>query len=605
MKKLLTVLLTLVMAMCLINLNNSHTKAEGSNVDITESIGISEDTPGSPILKYSGGSAVPSEVATIVKDGDWYVITLHSDVNVTGGLSVFNLAIDFGKVKIVIDGDRIITNDNLGNPTIDFYGTDELVIEGNGVNTLTVTNNGGGTGVYTHGKPLKISNINIVASTNGSSNYGINCGSLSLDHNSRLKATTSGDYAICGTSSTAPNAYSQKGYSSTGPNTSLNWTQESVAKYGYTVVGSSSKATYVELNYEPLYELTDTGFIERNSKTIYDSGDVVTIMNSSASKELKYHKNGTYIGTLNPGDSQTMTFNYNQGMVKIKGNDVYFVDKAPTQCDGITFDGSTWKNGANTIDATELKNTFGIEYNNITNTVTLSKSLNTSSNDNAVLYLSSASKLNIVLSEDISLVHTNATNPGSALYVSKEFSVNGNGKKIVLKTGGSNAMTTMYKDSEWNNVNLVCENNSDSHQTLSLNNLDLKDNCEIEVINRATGTNARSLTVAKEPASTVKDNYNFFGKVNFTDGELKESKWVTGAPVGTFKVNSGTEASPNWVVARYTKITPIQKPSPTPTPSPSPSKKDESCEKVIGPTWHWNNTKGICEDYGVVGTYTR
>jgi len=39
---------------------------------------------------------------------------------------------------------------------------------------------------------------------------------------------------------------------------------------------------------------------------------------------------------------------------------------------------------------------------------------------------------------------------------------------------------------------------------------------------------------------------------------------------------------------------------------PSPSQpKDESCEKVIGPTWHWNNTKGICEDYGVVGTYTR
>lgn len=38
---------------------------------------------------------------------------------------------------------------------------------------------------------------------------------------------------------------------------------------------------------------------------------------------------------------------------------------------------------------------------------------------------------------------------------------------------------------------------------------------------------------------------------------------------------------------------------------PSPSKKDESCEKVIGPTWHWNESKGICEDVGVVGTATR
>lgn len=38
---------------------------------------------------------------------------------------------------------------------------------------------------------------------------------------------------------------------------------------------------------------------------------------------------------------------------------------------------------------------------------------------------------------------------------------------------------------------------------------------------------------------------------------------------------------------------------------PDPEKKDESCEKVIGPTWHWNNTKGVCEDTGVVGTYTK
>jgi len=44
---------------------------------------------------------------------------------------------------------------------------------------------------------------------------------------------------------------------------------------------------------------------------------------------------------------------------------------------------------------------------------------------------------------------------------------------------------------------------------------------------------------------------------------------------------------------------------PKPTPTPSPSKKDESCEKVIGPTWHWNNDKGICEEYSTVGTSTR
>lgn len=40
--------------------------------------------------------------------------------------------------------------------------------------------------------------------------------------------------------------------------------------------------------------------------------------------------------------------------------------------------------------------------------------------------------------------------------------------------------------------------------------------------------------------------------------------------------------------------------------NPSPeSKKDESCEKVVGPTWHWNNTKGVCEEYALVRTSTR
>jgi len=45
--------------------------------------------------------------------------------------------------------------------------------------------------------------------------------------------------------------------------------------------------------------------------------------------------------------------------------------------------------------------------------------------------------------------------------------------------------------------------------------------------------------------------------------------------------------------------------TPSPSPSPSPQPEDKSCEKVYGPTWHWNESKGICEDYGIVGTSTR
>jgi len=33
--------------------------------------------------------------------------------------------------------------------------------------------------------------------------------------------------------------------------------------------------------------------------------------------------------------------------------------------------------------------------------------------------------------------------------------------------------------------------------------------------------------------------------------------------------------------------------------------KDERCEVVIGPTWHWNNDLGVCEEYTVVATSTR
>jgi len=52
------------------------------------------------------------------------------------------------------------------------------------------------------------------------------------------------------------------------------------------------------------------------------------------------------------------------------------------------------------------------------------------------------------------------------------------------------------------------------------------------------------------------------------------------------RVDGGpTSATPGYFTKRV---------DPQPDPDPSPIVKDESCEKVIGPTWHWNNTKGIC-----------
>jgi len=89
--------------------------------------------------------------------------------------------------------------------------------------------------------------------------------------------------------------------------------------------------------------------------------------------------------------------------------------------------------------------------------------------------------------------------------------------------------------------------------------------------------------------------------VDHTKLKLKKD-YVDGLSVGKhyFKVNL-SDSSTNKEGTFYVELTVTDD---TP-PSPSPSKKDESCEKVIGPTWHWNNDKGICEDYGVVGTSTR
>jgi len=70
--------------------------------------------------------------------------------------------------------------------------------------------------------------------------------------------------------------------------------------------------------------------------------------------------------------------------------------------------------------------------------------------------------------------------------------------------------------------------------------------------------------------------------------------------------NSGATISIWYDTVAATGIMEITDMAPTPTPSPSePVVKDESCEKVIGPTWHWNETKGICEEYATVGTSTR
>jgi len=68
---------------------------------------------------------------------------------------------------------------------------------------------------------------------------------------------------------------------------------------------------------------------------------------------------------------------------------------------------------------------------------------------------------------------------------------------------------------------------------------------------------------------------------------------------GTYKNQAGGTA------VKYIEFNGWKDPEPTPQPDPTPDPTYESCEKLYGPTWHWNEPKGICEEYATVGTSTR
>jgi len=134
---------------------------------------------------------------------------------------------------------------------------------------------------------------------------------------------------------------------------------------------------------------------------------------------------------------------------------------------------------------------------------------------------------------------------------------------------------------------------------VEIKDINLNENCEIRIFNRVPSfISGYALKVINDPSQTVKNNYEFLGSASITPASDDDLVVATRDTDGKYKVPGDTDAL---VTASYILIKPKVKPSPT----PSPSKKDESCEKVIGPTWHWNNTKGICEDVGVVGTATR
>jgi len=159
------------------------------------------------------------------------------------------------------------------------------------------------------------------------------------------------------------------------------------------------------------------------------------------------------------------------------------------------------------------------------------------------------------------------------------------------------------------NANLVCKHNGSNGQNFceikNINGLKFNGNGSLIATNNENNAGSAIVYLVTEDAEGALDGVDIIASEN-TDGSSSENgvlKYETDLPAlmgqnaTRFCVGSKTGN-----LAKYIKLSKKQ----TPTPSPSePVVKDESCEKVIGPTWHWNESKGICEEYSTVGTSTR
>jgi len=196
------------------------------------------------------------------------------------------------------------------------------------------------------------------------------------------------------------------------------------------------------------------------------------------------------------------------------------------------------------------------------------------------------SVLTFVINGNLTFKQSNATNP--TFLKNPDITIQGNGNILKIE---SNFYAIAEGKYTLDNIKLVVEGNSENGAINQINKLYLVNGAGLKVGNSNPSGMALKYSIADiSGINTQKGSLTYLATGNLVDVVLES---------GTYKDQTGGTA------VKYLELNGWKDPEPTPAPTPDPSPKDESCEKVIGPSWHWNNDKGICEDYGVVGTATK
>jgi len=229
LKKLLLVLLTLVMATTLINLNNSFTKAEdtSSNVVVTGKLKIQESDGHLKLVYNAGGEDDLDDGQTaheniktqlgIQHDYTNHVLTLSSD------LSSSSILLDiYTDEKIVLSNNIKLTKTSTNDTTIAIENTvSNIEINGgDSINTLTITPTVSTySGIACANSNLTLKNINLVISGDFI-DYSLATSNLSIDEYSSvvLKNTNAtGGALFSGGTLTIPDNYEILGSTSLNP----------------------------------------------------------------------------------------------------------------------------------------------------------------------------------------------------------------------------------------------------------------------------------------------------------------------------------------------------------------------------------------------------
>jgi len=259
--------------------------------------------------------------------------------------------------------------------------------------------------------------------------------------------------------------------------------------------------------------------------------------------------------------------------------------------------GQFCKSGTTPLTPAEL-NQFGLEYDNTSGEYCFKKNLEINSTTSGIMVWDAGAK--IKLSADLTI---NATTYGITGVTRNNYlgSINGNGNKLTITSGDNSIFFTLTSPHTLAFTNVIAKITATGNYSQAISDyvLSVTFDDDAELILSGKNNNYGAISIAEQPTSTPK---TLKGSINADGLPLTDAvQWVANDP-NTYAINDGG----SWKPCKYLEINKKEQPvPPKPEPTPDPSPKDESCEKVIGPTWHWNNDKGICEDYGVVGTSTR